>query len=317
MLCLSDDDGLEHIDSLLKSRYKVKDMGTLGFEDSDVKSFLLLNRVFRVGVENTGQSLDIEPDLRHAPLIISESGCNTNTRAVSTPREKLQDKVVFERRRSSILKKDETTRYRSACMRFSYLAQDRLDLDETAKHLAQRMSEPQLFDYQVETCSAVFSGLRYRRQKHVDKITIFVGNGFAGDPVSRKSTKGLVAWTGSRTVKFGSELDSIERWRSGFHAVVKGGQLGLSLRSVYQELGISMKIKKESDSSTANSLTDGLGAGQRRTHIDTRYFWIQERVQDGDFSIKKVPTVKNCADVGTKTVSASVLQQHCKGLVFC
>ena len=61
-------------------------MGRLGFEDSDMKSFLLLNRVFRVGVDQTGQYLDIEPDLRNAPLIISESGCNTNTKAVSTPR---------------------------------------------------------------------------------------------------------------------------------------------------------------------------------------------------------------------------------------
>ena len=48
-VCLSDDDGLKHIDSLLKSKYTAKDMGTLGFEDSDVKSLLLLNRVFRAG----------------------------------------------------------------------------------------------------------------------------------------------------------------------------------------------------------------------------------------------------------------------------
>ena len=53
-------------------------MGTLGFEDSDVKSLLLLNRVLRVGVDQTGQYLDIEPDLRHA-LIVSESERNTNT----------------------------------------------------------------------------------------------------------------------------------------------------------------------------------------------------------------------------------------------
>ena len=32
-------------------------------------------------------------------------------------------------------------------MRLSYLAQDRLDLAETAKHLAQRMSEPREFDF--------------------------------------------------------------------------------------------------------------------------------------------------------------------------
>ena len=48
---LSDDDGLEHIDSLLKSKYTAKDMGTLGFGDSDVKSLQLLNRVSRVGVD--------------------------------------------------------------------------------------------------------------------------------------------------------------------------------------------------------------------------------------------------------------------------
>ena len=96
-VCLSDDDGLRHIDSLLKSKYTAKDMGTLGFEDSDVKSLLLLNRVFTVGVDQTGQYIDIEPDLRHAPLIIGESGCNTNTEAVSTPR----------------------ARYGSACMRHS------------------------------------------------------------------------------------------------------------------------------------------------------------------------------------------------------
>ena len=98
-VCLSDDDGLKHIDSLLKSKYTAKDMGTLGFEDSDVKSLLLLNRVFRVGVDQTGQYLDIELDLRHAPPIISESGCNTNTKAVSTPREKLQDKLGVRRKR--------------------------------------------------------------------------------------------------------------------------------------------------------------------------------------------------------------------------
>ena len=69
-VCLSDDDGFKHIDSLLKSKYTAKDIGTLGFEDSDMKSLLLLNRVYSVGSDQTGQYLDIE---------------------LSTPREKLQD----------------------------------------------------------------------------------------------------------------------------------------------------------------------------------------------------------------------------------
>ena len=65
-VCLSDDDGLKHIDSLLKYKYTTKDMGTLGFGDSDGKNLLLLNRVFRVGTDQTGQYLDTEPDMRHA-----------------------------------------------------------------------------------------------------------------------------------------------------------------------------------------------------------------------------------------------------------
>ena len=103
--------------------------------------------------------MDIEPDLRHAPLIISESGCNTNTQALSTPREKLRYKVVLDGRRSPILKKDEVARYRSAGVRLSYLDQDRLGLAETAKHLAQRKSEPREFDFDpLETCRAIRGG---------------------------------------------------------------------------------------------------------------------------------------------------------------
>ena len=40
-VCLSDDDGFKNIDSLLKSKNTAEDMGTLGFEDSDVQSVCL------------------------------------------------------------------------------------------------------------------------------------------------------------------------------------------------------------------------------------------------------------------------------------
>ena len=73
-----------------------------------------------------------------------------------------------------------------------------------------------------------------------------------------------------------------------------------------------------SDSSTAGSLTDRLGAGPRTKHIDTRYIWVQERVQDGYLSITKESTLRNCADTGTKPASSQLLQQHLfPNLVWC
>ena len=38
-----------------------------------------------------------------------------------------------------------------------------------------------------------------------------------------------------------------------FYAVVKGGQVGLSLRSLYMDLGIPMKVEMQSDSSSSYS----------------------------------------------------------------
>ena len=108
-------------------------------------------------------------------------------------------------------------------MRLSYLAQDRLVLPEAVKPLAQKMSEPREFDFiPLKRAARYLLGkpkvaVRFRRQEHVDKMTVFVDSVFAGDPVSRKSTTGLVAQIGNLTVT-GSTLQSLtasERWRSG------------------------------------------------------------------------------------------------------
>ena len=92
------------------------------------------------------------------------------------------------------------------------------------------MSEPREFDFVPLKRAARYlvgkpkAALRYRRQKHVDKIIVFVDSDFTGDPVSRKSTTGLVAQIGNHTVCEiwidASELDSIERWTGG---VLRGG----------------------------------------------------------------------------------------------
>ena len=94
------------------------------------------------------------------------------------------------------------------------MAQDRFDLAATPKHLAQRMSEPREFEFvPLKRAEEIFGGKAkaalFRRQKHVDKITAFVGSDFADDPVSRKSTTGLVAQIGNHTVKSGSTLQSL------------------------------------------------------------------------------------------------------------
>ena len=82
-------------------------------------------------------------------------------------------------------------------MRLSYLAQDRLDLAETAKHLTKRMSEPRELDF-IPLKRAVRylvgkpkAALRYRRRKHVDRITVFVDSDFCWRPSLEKEHDGI------------------------------------------------------------------------------------------------------------------------------
>ena len=206
-----------------------------------------------LGLIQNGQVLFIEPDLRHAPLNISESGCNTNTEAVNTPREKLQDKLVLDGRRCPILNRNEATRYRSACMRLSYLAQDRLDLAETAKHLAQRMSKPREFDFVLLNRTARYlvgkpkAALRFRRQNMLTWWQSWWTATLLATQSRRRVWRDWWLRQVNHTVKSGSTLQNLTALSVGeaeFYAVVKGGQVELSLRSMYQDLGIPMKAEK-------------------------------------------------------------------------
>ena len=86
------------------------------------------------------------------------------------------------------------------------------------------------------------------------------------------------------------------------------------------DLGIPTKGEIQSDSSTAKAFVGSVGSRtpERNTLIHDS-FQVQERVQDGDLSIKNVFTAKNCADVGTKPVSAfstTTAVHNFAGLVF-
>ena len=160
--------------------------------------------MFRVGTDQIGQYLDIEVDLRHAPLIINESGMQ--------PEHQDNEYTMRETTRQVGVRRPKESRYRSSCMRLSYLAQDRSEFAEAAKQLVHRVRAPREFHFIPLKRAARYlvwkpkAALRFRRQGHVDKITVFANRDFAGDPVSRKSTTGLVAQIGTHTVKSGSTL---------------------------------------------------------------------------------------------------------------
>ena len=130
----------------------------------------------------------------------------------TTPREKL--KLVLDRRKSLILKREDARRYRSACMRLSYLAQDGWDFAEPRSIWPENVWTSWIRVHSTETCTAisrweaqscvVISKTRTRWQN-----PILRGQLLRWRSSSRNSTAGLVAQIGKHTVISGSTLPSL------------------------------------------------------------------------------------------------------------
>ena len=234
--------------------YSKKDMGTLGFGDSDVKSLLLLNRVFGVGTDQSGQYLDIEIDLTHTHHSSSvnqnalrtlkqwahrernykTSWCQTED-GVRFWREKMQhdtDLLAWEfhtwpKTDWILLKQHNIWPREWASLANSTLSRWNVQRDvwwESPKRrwdLEDRNMLTRSQSSWTATLLAIPSRGRVRRVWWLRLVTTL----WILDP------------------RFGAlSVGEVE-----FYAVVKGGQVGLALRSIYQDLGIPMKIKIQSD----------------------------------------------------------------------
>ena len=303
-------------------------MGTIGFgEHSTHKSLHVLNRKFEVGQDADGCYVDVIPDDRHAEKGMEELGLKgAKLKPSTTPREKVKDEIVFAGARTPKLDKAGQTAYRSVAMRISYLSHDRGDLAELAKYLAQKMSSPTEYDFTVLKRAARYllgrpkARLRYREQPFPDHIMMYSDADWAGCPITRKSTTGMVCFLGSHCLKLGSTLQSLISLSVGeseSYALVKTFCVGNSIQSLCADLGLYLKLRIRSDPSTAHSITNRLGVA-RTKHMDSRYLWVQDCVQAGRLSCQHWPGRKNPADVGTKPVSRADLDRHCAktGLLF-
>ena len=123
---------------------------------------------------------------------------------------------------------------------------------------------------------------------------------------------------GRHTCKHASNLQSTIAMSSGeseYYGLVKAASVGLGMRSLLADWGLEMGVKILSDSSAARGHASKLGLGKMR-HVQTRYLWIQERVQEGHIKILPVRGKNNVADLMTKAVSGKLRLKHLRALGF-
>ena len=101
----------------------------------------MLNR--KVIIDDDEKLVNTEADEKHVPKLLEELGL-LDAKAQSTPRVKRTAAEQKATDNSPLPEGQQGTLYRSGTMRLKYSAQDRMDLTESVKVLAQAISQSRL-----------------------------------------------------------------------------------------------------------------------------------------------------------------------------
>ncbi len=314
---------LDWFESIIKSRYEYKKLANLGWAQGDDRTATVLNRIITLVDDGSTRKAIVEPDARHAQLIISGLGL-AGGKGCETPAEKRSNEQQLQDWSTPRLDKERKMQYRSLTMRAAYLAQDRVDLSECTKNLARFMQSPHEAAWQalkrlgryLKKYPCVVR--EFPLQKLSSKLKICTDSDHAGCAATRKSTTGLVALLGQHCIRHGSNMQSTIALSSGeseFYALVKASSTGLGLQSLLGDWGISLPLVVMSDSSAARGHVSRRESGNMR-HIQTRYLWLQERVGEGHVKILAISGKVNPSDMLTKALSGVGIRATLQRLGF-
>jgi hypothetical protein len=199
-----------------------------------------------------------------------------------------------------------------------------MDMQFAAKEISRFMSKPEEQDWRSAKRLARYLKdnkrmvIEYKFQKLPEKVVVWSDTDFAGCKRTRRSTSGGVVMFGSHCIKTYSQTQetiAVSSGESEFYGIVKAAAMGLGMRGLMEDLGMTVEIHVNTDSSAAKSITSRKGAGRVR-HIEVRELWVQERVAKGELKIVKVRGEDNVADGLTKHVDKQKMEQYLKACGF-
>ena len=201
------------------------------------KELEVLNRTVRIVND---ELMEVEADRKHVPQLLADLGLSKGN-AVKTPRVKLSAAQAESIETSPLLGGALATAYHSGTMRAAYLGQDRVDIAETVKCLSRAMAHPREGHLaQLKRLARYLKGaprctLRYPAQSPEEAVlAAHVDSDWAGDPVTRRSTTGVILRRGSHLLMHSSTVQAViglSSAESEYYALTKGACTALGLQS--------------------------------------------------------------------------------------
>ncbi|SOV04864.1 uncharacterized protein UDID_17218 [Ustilago sp. UG-2017a] len=194
------------------------------------------------------------------------------------------------------------------------------DLSLTVGVLARHMREPSQEHYQaaqrvlryLESTKEV--GLVYRANESQEPLVAHSDANWASDAtIQRRSTSGSVALVYGNPVAWKSATQkcvSLSAVEAEFIAATEATREVLFLKQLLRSIGIATGTPTVySDNTGCIQVSKDPAQHWKLKHIDTKYHFIHNNVQEGRVQIKYMDTTRNLADVLTKPIGRQAMQQ--------
>ncbi|SOV06276.1 uncharacterized protein UDID_19502 [Ustilago sp. UG-2017a] len=201
----------------------------------------------------------------------------------------------------------------------------RPDLSLTVGVLARHMREPSQEHYQaaqrvlryLESTRQI--GLVYRASESQEPLVAHSDANWASDAtIQRRSTSGSVALVYGNPVAWKSATQkcvSLSAVEAEFIAATEATREVLFLKQLLRSIGIATGTPTVySDNTGCIQVSKDPAQHWKLKHIDTKYHFVRNNVQEGRVQIKYVDTTRNLADVLTKPIGRQAMQQARSGL---
>lgn len=163
----------------------------------------------------------------------------------------------------------------------------------------------------------VSKGITYFKDDGV--LRAYTDSSFADDPDTRKSTSGYVIFYNGGPVTWCSRKQSIVALSSTEAEFVAGAECCkelLYVKSLIQEITDENLITEmRVDNQSAIWLMKNGIMNRRSKHIDVRYHFLKEKIDEHGLIIKYCPTGLQLADMLTKNLLATKFAKNCNKLV--
>ncbi|KAH9790140.1 Integrase catalytic domain-containing protein [Citrus sinensis] len=162
-------------------------------------------------------------------------------------------------------------------------------------------------------------GLLFERDDTLGQGVIgYVDSDYAGDLDKRRSTTGYVFTFAGGPISWKSTLQStvaLSTTEAEYMAITEAVKEAIWLQGLLENLGLAQEhINVYCDSQSAIHLTKNQVYHARTKHIDVRFHFVREIVDEGKILIQKIKTVDNPADMLTKVVT-TIKFEHCLNLI--